>query len=71
LRSATLDIQDDLLSRDRLLREYEVLFTMSIAQVSALIYGDYAHGGELMQLNILPDPLQIKPGTVIRYYKAA
>ena len=44
---------------------------MSVGQVSAAIYGDYTHGGEIMQLNILPDPLQIQPGTVIRYYQAA
>ncbi len=68
-REALLDMQADVLNRDRLLREYEVLFTMSVAQVSAAIYGDYTHGGEIMQLNILPDPLQILPGTVIRYYQ--
>ena len=70
LRLAILDLQDDIYSRDRLLREYEVLFTMSVGQVSAAIYGDYTRGGEIMQLNILPDPLQIQPGTVIRYYQA-
>jgi len=71
LRLAVLDVNDDILNRNRLLREYEVLFTMSVGQVSAAIYGDYTRGGEIMQLNILPDPLQIQPGTVIRYYQAA
>jgi len=71
LRIAVLDIADDIQQQDRLLREYEVLFTMSVGQVSAAIYGDYTHGGEIMQLNILPDPLQIQPGTIIRYYQAA
>jgi len=71
LRAAVLDINDDILQRNQMLREYEVLFTMSVAQLSAAIYGDYTRGGELMQLNILPDPLQIQPGTVIRYYQAA
>lgn len=69
LREALLDIQADILQQDRLLHEYEVLFTMSVSQVSAAIYGDYSRGGELMQLNILPDPLQILPGTLIRYYQ--
>jgi prophage DNA circulation protein len=70
-RETILDLQDDILKRDRLLREYEVQFTMSVGQVSAAVYGDYTRGGEIMQLNILPDPLQIRPGTVIRYYQAA
>jgi len=69
LRETLLDIQADILRRDRLLREYEVLFVMSAGQVSAAIYGDYTRGGEIMQLNILPDPLQIQPGTIIRYYQ--
>jgi len=71
LRETLLDISDDIQRRNRLLREYEVLFTMSVGQVSAAIYGDYTRGGEIMQLNILPDPLQIQPGTIIRYYQAA
>jgi hypothetical protein len=71
LHETALDIQDDLMRRDRLLHEFEVLFTMSVGQVSAAIYGDYTRGGEIMQLNILPDPLQIQPGTKIRYYQAA
>jgi len=71
LRIAVLDLADDIRQQDRLLREYEVLFTMSVSQVSAAIYGDYTRGGEIMQLNILPDPLQIRPGTKIRYYQAA
>jgi prophage DNA circulation protein len=68
LRLAVLDLADNIRQQDRLLREYEVLFTMSVGQVSAAIYGDYTRGGEIMQLNILPDPLQIQPGTKIRYY---
>jgi prophage DNA circulation protein len=71
LRETLLDLNDDIQQRNRLLREYEVPFRMSVGQVSAAIYGDYTRGGEIMQLNILPDPLQIQPGTVIRYYQAA
>ncbi len=69
LRSTSLDIQADLERRDRLLREWEVVFTMSVGQISDAIYGDFTRGGEIMQLNILPDPLQVPPGTIIRYYQ--
>lgn len=71
LRETVQVIYDHLAAQDRLLREYEVVFTMSIGQIAAAIYGDYTRGGELMQLNILPDPLQVSPGTVIRYFQAA
>lgn len=71
LRTATLDLADDIQRQDRLLREFEVAFTMSVGQISACIYGDYTRGGEIMQLNVLPDPLQVQPGTIIRYYQAA
>lgn len=70
LRAATLDLSDDIQQRDRLLQEYEVVFTMSVGQVAAAVYGDYTRGGEIMQLNVLPDPLQIQPGTIVRYYRA-
>lgn len=68
-RSAALDIRQDLARRDRFLREFNVVFTMSVGQIADAIYGDFTRGGEIMQLNILPDPLQVAAGTVIRYYQ--
>lgn len=41
------------------------------AGASVLIYGDTAHAVDVMQLNALDDPYQIKAGTSLIYLKAA
>jgi prophage DNA circulation protein len=68
LWDATLSLKNDLQSQDDYLREYNVPLTMTIGQAAAAIYGDSSRGGELMQLNVLADPLAIPPLTKLRYY---
>ncbi len=42
---------------------------MRINEISAAIYGDATHVDELLQLNALSDPFDVKAGTRIRYYQ--
>lgn len=54
------------------LQSFTVPVTMSVAQVSAAIFGgDATHGQDLMQLNALTDGYRVQAGTVIRYYPAS
>lgn len=68
LWDATLSLKNDLQEQDDYLREFTVPVAMTVGQAAAAIYGDSSRGGELMQLNILADPLNLPPGTVLRYY---
>jgi prophage DNA circulation protein len=68
LWDATLSLRNDLLAQDDYLREFNVPLTMTVAQAAAAIWGDSSRGGELMQLNVLADPLAIPPLTKLRYY---
>lgn len=68
LWDATLSLRNDLLAQDDYLREFNVPITMTVAQAAAAIWGDSSRGGELMQLNVLADPLAIPPLTKLRYY---
>lgn len=71
LWDATLKIKNDILQQDDYLREYTVPLVMTIGQAAGAIYGDTSRGGELMQLNVLADPLSIPAGTHLRYYQTA
>lgn len=68
LWDATLSIKNDLLSQDDYLREYTVPLPMNVAQAAAAIYGDSSRGGELLQLNVIADPLNLPAGAKLRYY---
>lgn len=71
LWATTLQIGRDIQNRDEFLKEYTVPLTMSVGQIAVAIYGDAEKGVEIMQLNVLRDPLAVSAGTVIRYYEAA
>lgn len=62
------NIRRDIQNRDSFLREYTVPLRMTVGQAAAAIYGDSSKGGELMQLNIISDPLNLEPGSKLRYY---
>jgi len=64
-------IKNDIAQKGDLLRTFTVPLPMSVGQVAAAVYGDFSRGGEIMQLNVLPDPLRIEAGTAVRYYQAA
>lgn len=68
LWDATLSLKNDLLAQDDYLREFTVPLPMTVGQAAAAIWGDSSRGGELLQLNVLNDPLSLQPGTVLRYY---
>lgn len=68
LWDATLSLKNDLLSQDDYLREYTVPLAMTVGQAAGAIWGDSSRGGELMQLNVLSDPLNLPAGTKLRYY---
>lgn len=71
LWSATLQIGRDVQNRDEFLKEYTVPLTMSVGQIASAVYGDSSRGVDVMQLNVLRDPLAVAAGTTIRYYQAA
>jgi prophage DNA circulation protein len=62
------NIRRDILERDSFLREFTVPVRMTVGQAAATIYGDASKGGELMQLNVISDPLNLEPGTKLQYY---
>jgi hypothetical protein len=63
-------LKAEIQEKDQYLKEYTVPVRMTVGQVAAAIYGDSSKGGEIMQLNIIADPLNIEPGTKLRYYQA-
>lgn len=68
LWDATLALRNDIMRQDDYLREYTVPLPMTIGQAAASIWGDSSRGGELMQLNVLADPLNVPAGMKLRYY---
>ncbi len=68
LWDAALSIKNDIQGQDDYLREFTVPLPMTVGQAAGAIYGDSSRGGELMQLNVLSDPLNLPAGTVLRYY---
>jgi prophage DNA circulation protein len=54
-----------------LTRFYRVPVPMSLSQVSFQIYKTSARASDLMMLNSIDDPLEIKQGTNLRYYADA
>jgi prophage DNA circulation protein len=71
LWATTLQIGRDIQNRDEFLKEYTVPVTMSVGQIASAIYGDAEQGVQIMQLNVLKNPLAVPAGTTIRYYEAA
>ena len=71
LYQASLRILKDALLKGRAIDTFITdVPKMSISQVSTRLYKSTARTGELMQLNNLPDALNIKTGTAIRHYAA-
>lgn len=42
---------------------------MTVTEVSIAIYGDASRAMDILNLNPIPDPLEIKPGTKLAYFK--
>ncbi len=68
LWDATLALRNDIMRQDDYLRTWTVPIAMTVGQAAGAIWGDSSRGGELMQLNVLQDPLNIPAGTELRYY---
>jgi prophage DNA circulation protein len=68
LWDATLSLKNDILTQDDYLREYTVPLPMTVGQAAGAIWGDSSRGGELLQLNVISDPLNVPAGTKLRYY---
>lgn len=43
--------------------------TMSVTDVSRIVYGDTSRAMEILQLNAIEDPFRISPGKLLRVYK--
>lgn len=70
LHFSVLKLQQDAGRGQQPLTTYTVPrpFPMPVSQVSKRLYGDSSRGLEIMRLNVIPDPLAIMPGTVLRVY---
>lgn len=62
------DLKGDLAEKGITIKTYKVLAPMTLAQVAYAIYKETGRSSDLMQLNVIDDPLTIARGTVIRYY---
>jgi hypothetical protein len=72
------DLQDALMSFARTAtlqsdgpRIFTVDRTMTVAQISSATYGDATHGIEIMQNNMLEDPLAVPAGTPIIWFPSS
>lgn len=68
LWEATLQLGRDVQNKDEYLKTFTVPMRMTVGQAAVAIYGDSSRGGEIMQLNVLRDPLNIEAGTKLNYY---
>lgn len=68
---SALRLVQDARERGDRVRSYIVPRIMTIAEVSTAIYGSAAKAGDLLALNYFEDPLSIRVGTNVRYYKDA
>jgi hypothetical protein len=65
---STVQLQQDILENDIVLRTFTVPIRMSVAQASAAIFGDSSKAVDIMTLNALDDPLSIPAGIQLKYY---
>lgn len=65
---ACLDLRDDLAAKNIVIKTYVVPAAMTLAQVAWAIYKQTGRSSDLMQLNVIDDPLEIRRGAVIRFY---
>ena len=70
LWQSALALKEDLQNTGFAARLYLTPMRMSIAQVSAVLYGNTFASAQLMQLNDLRDPLDIPAQTQLIYYPA-
>jgi prophage DNA circulation protein len=68
LWDAAQQLGRDVQNKDEYLKKYTVPVRMSVGQIASAIYGDASRGTEIMQLNVLRDPLAVEAGTQINYY---
>lgn len=68
LWSSTIQLQQDVSQSGAQLNTYTTPVRMTVAQVSAALFGDNSRAVDIMTLNPLDDPLSIPPGFEIQYY---
>lgn len=68
LYDTVLRINDDLASQKRSLETFVVPTLMSMMNISQRLYNNTDHTVELMQMNIVDDVFQVRPGTRIKFY---
>ena len=66
---ASVELAENAAGLDRELREFIVVFDMSVSEISQRIYGSTDRATDIMQLNGLEDPFAVPAGTKIRYYE--
>lgn len=67
---ATIRLNEDIQSTRGKLRQYIAPTTMSIQQIATNLYGDASRAADLIGLNSITDPFEVKVGTPINYYPA-
>lgn len=68
LQALGINVQNDQFSQQAKLAYYTVPFTQSAVQLAITLYGDASKQSDLLSLNQIDDPMNIRAGTVIRYY---
>lgn len=68
LWAATVQLQQDVQQSGVTLRTYTTPLRMTVAQVSAAIFGDNSRAVDIMTLNPLDDPFSIPAGFQLQYY---
>lgn len=66
---SSVELAENSAGLDRELREFVVVFDMSVSEISQRIYGTTERATDIMQLNALVDPFAVPAGTTIRYYE--
>lgn len=65
---ANVQLQQDIQQSGVQLRRYTTPIRMTVAQVSAAIFGDNSKAVDIMTLNAIDDPLSIPAGSILNYY---
>jgi len=68
LQALGIKIQNDQLAQQVNLALYTVPFTQPVLQLALTLYGDASKQSDLLSLNQINDPMNVRAGTSIKYY---
>lgn len=68
--AAAVAVQKDIQAKQIQMRQYVVPTTMPLARIATLLFKDASKASDLAALNaaVIPDPLNVRAGTVLNYY---